>query len=171
METKKYTTHPSFWWNIASILIWVFILSGYLFRKPIETVEIVGIILASLLLVNYLVQIIKCGLAWHSYMEISDEGVIMKECAKRISDNKEETINDIFIPWKDIEEIKNGSASTDLILKTGEKIKLTQEIYISVRTLRNALEQYNSKQIHNESELSPDDIISVISEVDDKDKL
>ena len=167
METKKYTTHPLFWLNIANLFLWVFILKLNLSRKPLDTTDIIILSLALLILATYLILVIKSGLAWHSYLEISDEGVKMKECAKRISNNKKEKVNDLFIPWEEIEKISGGPA---LELNTGERIILTRPINIDSRTIKKAFEQYKSKQRQKEPVQSPDEIISVISVIDDNDK-
>ena len=103
-------------------------------------------------------------------MEISEEGVKMKGCAKRISDKKKETIDDIFIPWGDVEEIKGGIGGPVLVLKTGEKIKLTQQMDVDSSTFRNAFDRYKFKQQQEEPVQSPDEIISVISVIDENDK-
>jgi len=102
------------------------------------------IIVFSLNVVLYLVMAIRCRLAWHAYVEINEEGVKMKGCAKRVSDHKKEIVDDIFIPWENIEDII-GWEDPALILTTGEKIKLTQQINIDDRTLRKAFEQYKPK--------------------------
>ena len=65
----------------------------------------------------------------------------MKGCAKRISEHKKEKVDDIFIPWENIEKI-NLWDGTLLILNTGEKIKLTQLIDVKGKELRKAFEQY-----------------------------
>ena len=109
-------------------------------------------------------------------MEVSDEGVKMKGCAQRISDNKKEKVDDLFIPWGDIEEIQGWNVYPILVLKTGEIIKPTQYIDIKGRTLQQNFEQYKSIQRQkelepkNEPEQLKDDIISVLSATDD-DKL
>ena len=116
-------------------------------------------------------MVIEGGLAWNSYLEISEEGVKMKGCAKRISDKKKENIDDIFIPWGDVEEIKGGIDGPALLLKTGEKIKLTQQMDVDSSTFRSAFDRYKFKQQQEEEPVqSPDEIISVISVIDDKDK-
>ena len=72
----------------------------------------------------------------------------MKGCAKRIFDNKKEVVDDIFIPWEDIEKINVWDNIWDgalLILNTGEKIKLTQQININSKILRKSFEQYKPK--------------------------
>ena len=103
-------------------------------------------------------------------MEISDEGVKMKGCAKRVSDKKKETVDDIFIPWRDVEEINRSIDGPVLVLKTGEKIKLTQQMDVDGSTFRNAFDRYNFKQQQKEPVQSPDGIISVISVISDNDK-
>ena len=170
METKKYTNHPFFWLNLANSFLWVFILSQNLSRKPLDTADIIILSLAFLLFAIYLISVIKSGLAWNSYLEISEEGVKMKGCAKRISDKKKETIDDIFIPWGDVEEIKGGIGGPVLVLKTGEKIKLTQQMDVDSSTFRNAFDRYKFKQQQEEPVQSPDEIISVISVIDENDK-
>lgn len=170
METKKYTNHPFFWLNIANFFLWVFILSLNLSRKPLDTTDIIVLSLAFILLATYLIMAIKSGLAWNSYLEISDEGVKMKGCAKRVSDKKKETVDDIFIPWRDVEEINRSIDGPVLVLKTGEKIKLTQQMDVDGSTFRNAFDRYNFKQQQKEPVQSPDGIISVISVISDNDK-
>ena len=144
METKKYTTHSSFWWNVVLFILWATSLSlTIIWKRPV-----VLIIIFSLNVVLYLVMAIRCGLAWHAYVEISEEGVKMKGCAKRISEHKKEIIDDMFIPWEDIEKINVWDNIWDgalLILNTGEKIKLTQQININSKILRKAFEQYKPK--------------------------
>jgi hypothetical protein len=180
MKTKKYTTHPSFWMRLAAnIIIWAYlILAFYLSGKTIkDSTDILLIVLISIFLVIFLVDLIQCGLAWQSYLEVSNKGVKMKGCAKRITVNKNENIDDIFIPWRDIEEIKGWIGYPVLILKTGETIKLTKGIDINGRTLQKDFEKYKAIQrqkepeLENEPEQLKDEIISVISEVDDKDKI
>lgn len=180
METKKYTTHPSFWMRLAAnIIIWTYlILAFYLSGKTIkDSTDILLIVLISIFLVIFLVDLIQCGLAWQSYLEVSSKGVKMKGCAKRIPVNKNENINDIFIPWGDIEEIKGWIGYPVLILKTGDTIKLTKEIDINGRTLQKDFEKFKAIQRQKELELEnepkqlKDEIISVISEVDDKGKV
>ena len=164
MKTKKYTTHLLFWIYTATFIVFsIMVYSVY--RKYPSTIYLV---ISFIVLLSYLVFIIKDGLAWHSYVEISDEGVKMKGCAKRISEDKTETVDDIFIPWGDIEEINGGPA---LELKTGETIKLTQRINVSDQALQKAFEQYKSEHRQDEPEQSPDSIVSVISEIDNGDKL
>jgi hypothetical protein len=126
--------------------------------------------MALLILAIYLILVIKSGLAWHSYLEISEEGVKMKGCAKRISDKKKETLDDIFIPWGNVEEINGSIDGPVLVLKTDEKIKLTQQMDVDGSTFRNAFDQYKFKQQQNEPEQSSDEIISVISVIDDNDR-
>jgi hypothetical protein len=111
-------------------------------------------------------------------MEVSDKGVRMKGCAKRIPVNKNENVDDIFIPWGDIDEIKGWIGYPVLVLKTGEIIKLTHEININGRTVQKAFEQYKSTQrqkelerLENEPEQLKDEIVSVMSVVDDKDTI
>ena len=147
METKKYTSHIYF--SISTIL---FILGAIrlvqdIIMHPSDTLSIIVI---SLLTASFLIVAIQCGLAWHSYVEISDEGVKMKECAKRISSNKKENVDDIFIPWGDIKEVKRGPS---LVLKTGEKIKLTQikVMDANYETFQSAFEQYKFKLLKNSS--------------------
>ena len=137
METKRYTTHSLFWSYIVAFILWVFFLIRW------ES-SVANLIVCSFALVFFLVMAIRYGLAWRAYVEISEEGVKMKGCAKRISDNKKEIVDDIFIPWENIEKI-NVWDNTPLILKTGEKIKLTQPISIDGKTLRKAFELHKSK--------------------------
>ena len=101
----------------------------------------------------------------------------MKKCAKRIPVNKNENIDDLFIPWGDIDEIKGWLGYPVLVLKTGEIIKLTHEININGRTVQKAFEQYKSKQrqkelerLENEPEQLKDEIISVLSGIDNDNK-
>lgn len=144
METKKYTTHSAFWWNIAIFFIGAAGLALNLIWKS----HVAIIIVFSLNVVLYLAMAIQCGLAWHAYVEISDKGVKMKGCAKCISDNKKETVDDIFIPWENIEEIYVWDGLGDgtlLMLNTGEKIKLTQQINVNNKIIRKAFEQYKPK--------------------------
>lgn len=159
METKKYTTHSSFRWAIVLFFLWAISVSITIIFKS----HVALIIVFSLNLVVHLVLAIQCRLAWHSYMEISEEGVKMKECAKRISNSKKEKVNDLFIPWGEIEKISGGPA---LELNTGERIKLTQPIDIDSRTIEKAFEQYKSKQPQKEPGQLEDEIIAVISAVD-----
>jgi len=140
METKKYTTHSSFWGYIVLCILWAVIPLLHILRKS----EIAFIIAFSSIVVGYLVMAIHCRLAWNAYVEISEEGVKMKGCAKRISEHKKEKVDDIFIPWEDIKKI-NVWDSTLLILNTGEKIKLTQQIDVKGKDLRKAFEQYKPK--------------------------
>ena len=170
METKKYTNHPFFWLNLANLFLWVFILSLNLYRKPLDTMDIIILSSAFLLLAIYLIMVIKSGLAWNSYLEISEEGVKMKGCAKRISDKKKETVDDIFIPWGDVEEIDRSIDGPVLVLKTGEKIKMTQQMDVDRSTFRNEFDRYKFKQQQEEPVQSSDGIISVISVIDDNDK-
>ena len=172
METKKYTNHFYFWMHIATFIVFAIslILDIINIRKRPNTLLIVLMVLLSISLVVYLVLTIKEGLAWQSYLEISEEGVKMKGCAKRISDKKKETIDDIFIPWGDVEEIKGGIDGSVLVLKTGEKIKLTQAMEVNCATFQNALDRYKFKQQQEEPVQSPDEIISVISVIDENDK-
>jgi len=142
METKKYTTHFSFWSNIALFISWAALMALQIIWQPSQT--LLKVLLYSFILVYYLVMAIRCGLAWHAYVEISEEGVKMMGCAKRISSNKKETVDDLFIPWENIEKI-NVWDDTLLILNTGEKIIQTQLIYVDSRTLRKAFEQYKPK--------------------------
>ena len=144
METKKYTTHSSFWSNIALFFLWAVGVALNIIWKA----HVALIIVFSLNVVLYLVMAIRCRLAWHAYVEINEEGVKMKGCAKRVSGNKKETIDDIFIPWENIEEIDvwyELGDGTFLTLNTGEKIKLTQQININSKILREAYEQYKPK--------------------------
>ena len=172
METKKYTSHTFFWLNIAYLFLWVFILSIHLYRKPSE---IIVTILAFLFLAIYLILVIESGLAWNSYLEISEEGVKLKGCAKRISDKKKETIDDIFIPWGDVEEIKGGIGGPALVLKTGEKIMLTRQMDVDSSTFRSAFDRYIFKQQEEFKQLNNDsdqlEITSVISAIDNDNKL
>ena len=69
----------------------------------------------------------------------------MKGCAKRVFEHQKEIVEDIFIPWENIEEINGGINGSVLELKTGERIILTQLIYIDSRTLRKAFEKYKPK--------------------------
>jgi len=146
METKKYTTHSLFWWNIALFISWAaLMLLEIICWKPSD---IISIVLISLLLVFYLVMAIQCRLAWHAYVEINEEGVKMKGCAKRVFEHQKEIVDDIFIPWENIEKINVWDDFLDgalLILNTGEKIKLTQQININSKILRKAFEQYKPK--------------------------
>ena len=141
METKKYTTHSAFWWNIFGFILWVILLTICIIWKSSAP-----ILIGSVYLVYSLVMAIRCRLAWHAYVEISEEGVKMKGCAKRISEHKKENVDDIFIPWEDIEEINGGINGPVLELKTGERIILTQQIDVNSRTFRKAFEKYKSKQ-------------------------
>ena len=170
METKKYTNHSFFWLNLANLFLWVFILSLNLYRKPLDTMDIIILSSAFLLLAIYLIMVIKSGLAWHSYLEISEEGVKMKGCAKRISDKKKETVDDIIIPWGDVEEIDRSIDGPVLVLKTGEKIKMTQQMDVDRSTFRNEFDRYKFKQQQEEPVQSSDGIISVISVIDENDK-
>ena len=129
--------------------------------------DIISIVLISLLLVFYLVMAIQCRLAWHAYVEISEEGVKMKGCAKRISENKKETIDDLFIPWENIEEIRGGFNGTVLELKTGERIILTQQISIDGKTLRKAFEQYKSKPQPEQTQEGPFIVVGVFGQDSD----
>ena len=100
----------------------------------------------------------------------------MKGCAKRISDKKKETIDDIFIPWGDVEEIKGGIGDPALVLKTGEKIMLTQQMDVDSSTFRSAFDRYIFKQQHEEFKQLKNDsdqleITSVISAIDNDNKL
>ena len=171
METKKYTTHSSFWGYIVASIIWAICLVLNIFRYPPYILSIAFYSLAS---ACFLIMAIQCRLAWHAYVEISDEGVKMKGCAKRISGNKKEIVDDIFIPWENIEKI-NVWDNTPLILKTGEKIKLTQQIEIDGKTLREAFENHKSKRQEEFKQLNNDsdqlEITSVISAIDNDDKL
>lgn len=143
METKKYNTHPSFWEDIVVVILFAIFLTLCIKWKSFAL-----LIFFSLYMVYYLVMAIRSGLAWHAYVEISEEGVKMKGCAKRISGNKKEIVDDIFIPWENIEKINIWDDIWDgalLILNTGEKIKLTQQININSKILRKAFEQYKPK--------------------------
>ena len=114
--------------------------------QPSQTLLIV--LLYSLILVYYLVMAIQCRLAWHAYVEINEEGVKMKGCAKRVFEHQKEIVDDIFIPWENIEKINVWDDLWDgalLILNTGEKIKLTQQINVNSKILRKAFEQYKPK--------------------------
>ena len=173
METTKYTVHSSFWQRLAIyIIIWTYIIVAFqVSEKTIkDSTDIIQAVIISLLLLFYLILLIRCGLAWHSYMEINEEGVKMKKCAKRIPVNKNENIDDLFIPWGDIDEIKGWLGYPVLVLKTGEIIKLTHEININGRTVQKAFEQYKTQQrqkelerLENEPEQLKDEIISLIS--------
>ena len=88
----------------------------------------------------------------------------MMGCAKRISDNKKETIDDIFIPWGNVEEISGGFNGPVLELKTGEEIMQTQLIYVDGRTLRKAFEQYKSKQTQ-ENPFEVESVIGLVSDI------
>jgi hypothetical protein len=156
METKKYTTHPSIWSIIFVILLAIFLIDG--------DFSVAHLIICSLALVCILIMAIRCGLGWHAYVEISDKGVKMKGCAKRISGNKKETIDDIFIPWGNVEEINGGFNGPVLELKTGEKIKLTQQINIDSKTLRKAFEQYKLKP---EQTQEPFEVVGVYGQESD----
>ena len=145
-------------------------LKQILSRKPLDTTDIILLSLVFFIFALIVILIIKSGLAWHSYLEISEEGVKMKGCAKRISDKKKETINDIFIPWGDVEEINGSIDGPVLVLKTGEKIKITQAMEVSRSTFEGAFDRYKFKQQQKEPEQSPDEIISVISVIDENDK-
>lgn len=172
METKKYTNHFYFWMHIATFIVFMLtlILDIINIRKRPNTLLIVLMVLLSISLVIYLAFTIKEGLAWHSYLEISEEGVKMKGCAKRIYNKKKETIDDIFIPWGDVEEINRSIDGPVLVLKTGEKIKLTQQMEVDEATFRSAFDRYIFKQQQEEPVQSQDEIISVISVIDDNDK-
>ena len=145
METKKYTTHSSFWSNIAFFILWAIGMSVNIIWGPSPTLSV---LLHSLLLVFFLVMAIQCRLAWHAYVEINEEGVKMKGCAKRVFEHQKEIVDDIFIPWENIEKINVWDDFLDgalLILNTGEKIKLTQQINVNSKILRKAFEQYKPK--------------------------
>lgn len=171
METKKYTTHSSFWGYIVASILWAICLVLNIIMHPSYILLIAFNSLAS---ASFLIVAILCRLAWHAYVEISDEGVKMKGCAKRISGNKKEIVDDIFIPWENIEKI-NVWDNTPLILKTGEKIKLTQQIEIDGKTLRKAFEHHKSKRQEEFKQLKDDsdqlEITSVISAIDNDNKL
>ena len=165
METKKHTTHSSFWWAIALFFLWAISVSFTIIFKS----HVALIIVFSLNLVAHLVSAIQCRIAWHSYLEITDEGIKMKGCAKRITSKKKEKVDDLFIPWEDVEEINGSIDGPVLVLKTDEKIKLTQQIDVDSRTLQKAFEQYLKKSPNNyknEAEQLKDKIVSVISEAD-----
>ena len=159
METKKYTTHSSFWSNIALFFLWAVGVALNVIWKA----HVALIIVFSLNVVLYLVMAIKCRLAWHTYVKISEKGVKMKGCAKCVSENKKESVDDIFIPWGNVEEISGGINGPVLELKTGEKIIQTQLIYVDGRTLRKAFEQYKPKQTQE----NPFEVESVIGLVSD----
>ncbi len=171
METKKYTTHSSFWGYIVASILCAICLVLNIIMHPSYILSIAFYSLASAF---FLIVAILCRLAWHAYVEISDEGVKMKGCAKRISGNKKEIVDDIFIPWENIEKI-NVWDNTPLILKTGEKIKLTQQIEIDGKTLRKAFEHHKSKRQEEFKQLKDDsdqlEITSVISAIDNDNKL
>ena len=141
METKKYTTHSSFWSNIALFFLWAVGVALNIIWKA----HVALIIVFSLNVVLYLVMAIQCRLAWHAYVEISEEGVKMMGSAKRVSEHQKEIVDDIFILWENIEEINGGINGPVLELITGEKIVLTQLIYVDSRILRKAFELYKSK--------------------------
>ena len=169
METKKHTTHSTFWWAIALFFLWAISVSFTIIFKS----HVALIIVFSLNLVAHLVSAIQCRIAWHSYLEITDEGIKMKGCAKRITSKKKEKVDDLFIPWEDVEEINENINGPVLVLKTGEKIKLTQKMDISELTLRKVFIQYKSiqpqkepEQLQNEAEQLKDKIVSVITETD-----
>ena len=171
METKKYTTHSSFWGYIVLCILWAALISvQIIWKSPVAL-----IIVFSLNVVFYLVMAIQCRLAWHAYVEINEEGVKMKGCAKRISGNKKETIDDIFIPWENIEEIDvwyELGDGTFLILNTGEKIKLTQQIDVKGKTLRKAFEQYKPKtKPKTEQTQEPFEVVGVIGLASDNTSL
>ena len=169
METKKYTTHSSFWWSIALFISWAALMALQIIWQPSQT--LLKVLLYSFILVYYLVMAIRCGLAWHAYVEISEEGVKMMGCAKRISSNKKETVDDLFIPWENIEKI-NVWDDTLLILYTGEKIKLTQQIDIKGKALRKAFEQYKPKtKPKTEQTQEPFEVVGVIGLASDNTSL
>ena len=159
METQKYTTHSSFWWSIVLFILstTTLLLSIIRWKSPIAL-----IIVFSLNVVLYLVMAIQCRLAWHAYVEISEEWVKMKGCAKRVSEHQKEIVDDIFIPWENIEEIDGGISGQFLELKTGERIILTQQINVSSKTLRKAFEQYKTKQTQE-----PFDVVGVYGQASD----
>ena len=165
METKKYTTHSSFWWSIVIFIIWaVGLLLNIIWKSPVAL-----IIVFSLNVVLYLVMAIQCRLAWHAYVEISEEGVKMKGCAKRVSEHQKETIDDLFIPWENIEKINIWDDLWDgalLILNTGEKIKLTQQIDIKSKALRKAFEQYKPKSKPKQTQ-EPFEVVGVFGQDSD----
>ena len=157
METKKYTTHSSFWlYSVLSILWAVIPLLHIIWKSQVAT-----IIIFSLFPVLYLVIAIQSRLAWHAYVEISEEGVKMKGCAKRVFEHQKEIVDDIFIPWENIEEISGGINGPVLELETGEKIILTKPINIDGHTFGKALEQYKSKQPEQTQE-NPVEVVGVI---------
>ena len=91
----------------------------------------------------------------------------MKGCAKRVSEHKKEKVDDIFIPWENIEEIDVWYELWDgtfLTLNTGEKIKLTQQIDVKGKTLRKAFEQYKpkSKPKPEQTQENPIEVVGVI---------
>ena len=163
METKKYTTHPAFWSNIVGFVLWAVLMSLNIYKNHADPLLIV---LISLTIFFYLVMAIRGALAWHAYVEISEEGVKMKGCAKRVSEHKKENVDDIFIPWENIEKI-NVWDNTLLILKTGEKIKLTQQISIDGKTLRKAFEQYKSKPQPEQTQEDPFIVVGVFGQDSD----
>jgi len=168
METNKYTTHPTIWYNIMFIPVAITSIQN-LIRKPSDTISVV---LLSLIFVLCLVMTIKCVLAWHAYVEISGEGVKMKGCAKRVFEHQKEIVEDIFVPWENIEEINGGINGPILELKTGEKIVLTQLIYIDSRTLRKAFEQYKPKtKPKTEQTQEPFEVVGVIGLASDNTSL
>ena len=162
METKKYTTntHPTFWGSIVLFILWTTSLLLSIIWKSSVALSIIF----SINSVYHLVMAIRCRLAWNAFVEISDEGVKMKGCAKRISGNKKKIIDDIFIPWENIEEIDvwyELGDGTFLTLNTGEKIKLTQQIDVDGKDLRKAIEQYKPKQTKQTQE-NPIEVVGVI---------
>ena len=167
METKKYTTHPSFWAGVVGVVLFAILLTLFIMWKSNAL-----LILTSLYIVFFLAMAIRCGLAWHAYVEISEEGVKMKGCAKRIFDNKKEVVDDIFIPWEDIEKINVWDNIWDgalLILNTGEKIKLTQQININSKILRKSFEQYKpkSKPKPKQTQEDPLTVVGVFGQASD----
>ena len=88
----------------------------------------------------------------------------MKGCAKRISEHKKEIVDDIFIPWENIEEI-NGLDNTLWILNMGEKIKLTQPIDVNGKVLWKAFEQHKPKQTKQTQE--PFEVVGVFGQDSD----
>ena len=166
METQKYTTHThsTFWGSIVLFILW----TTSLLLSIIWKSSIALSIIFSINSVYHLVMAIRCRLAWHAYVEISEKGVKMVGCAKRISGNKKETIDDLFIPWENIEKI-NVWDDTLLILNTGEKIKLTQQIDIDSRNIRKAIELYKpkSKPKPEQTQENPFEVESVIGLVSD----
>ena len=90
----------------------------------------------------------------------------MKGCAKRVFEHQKEIVEDIFVPWENIEEINGGINGPILELKTGEKIVLTQLIYIDSRTLRKAFEQYKPKSKPKQTQ-EPFEVVGVFGQDSD----